>query len=91
VTLPVPNKPAFDPGAPSAIATMRKAVNESLSGTSTVALPFASSTTDGFHTSKVSNSSREGLTPPPPPGGAALRPKWRLPTICICAVAVSTA
>ncbi len=73
------------------MATMRKLVRESLSGTATTASPFASSTTLGFHSSSVSNSSRVGNWPPPPPGGAAFLPKWRLPMICICAVAVSTA
>ena len=38
----------------------------------------------------MSKSSRADARPPPPPGATALRPKWRLPITCICAVAVST-
>ena len=56
---PVPNRPA----SPFATATMRKEVSESLSGTSTVALPCASSFTRAFQSSSVSNSSRAGLPP----------------------------
>ena len=44
-----------------------KAVSESLSGTSTVALPASSSGTRAFHSSSVSNSSRADCRPPPPP------------------------
>ncbi len=84
--LPVPKRS----GPTAAIATIRKRVSASFSGTSTVALPFASSVTRGFHSSNVSNSSRVGALPPPPPAGTALRPKWRRPTISICAVDVST-
>ncbi|MDR8955244.1 hypothetical protein FEP76_03750 [Burkholderia multivorans] len=83
--LPVPKRSA----PTAAIATMRKRVSASFSGTFTVALPFASSVTRGFHSSSVSNSSRVGALPPPPPAGTALRPKCRRPTISICAVAVS--
>ncbi|CAJ3425635.1 Uncharacterised protein [Burkholderia pseudomallei] len=86
VALPVPKRSA----PVAAIATIRKRVSASLSGTSTLALPFASSVTRGFHSNSVSNSSRVGAIPPPPPAGTALRPKWRRPTISICAVAVST-
>ena len=83
--LPVPKRS----GPTAAIATIRKRVSASFSGTSTVALPLASSVTRGFHSSSVSNSSRVGALPPPP-AGTALRPKWRRPTISICAVDVST-
>ena len=67
---PVPNRsvPA------SATATMRKLPSVSLSGTVTTARPSASSTTAGFHSSRVSNSSRVRALPPPPPAGTALRP-----------------
>jgi hypothetical protein len=54
VVCPVPNRPA----AASATATMRKVVSASLSGTFTTAWPLASSTTAGFHSSRVSSSSR---------------------------------
>jgi len=70
LALPLPKR--FTPR--SATATMRKLVSESLSGTSSVALPSPSSCTRGFHSSNVSNSSRVGLLPPPPPAGTALRP-----------------
>ena len=86
VASPVPKRPAPE----DATATMRKPVSESFSGISTVALPSRSSGTLARHRSSVSNSSRDGERPPPPPGAAALRPKWRLPITCICAVAVST-
>ena len=69
---------------------MRKPVSESLSGISTVALPASSSGTRAFQSSSVSNSSRVVCRPPPPPAGTALRPKWRWPITCICAVDVST-
>jgi len=84
--LPVPNQPA----PPLATATMRKLVSESLSGISTLALPSMSSATRAFHSSSVSKSSRAEPRPPPPPAATALRPKWRLPITCICAVEVST-
>ena len=58
----------------SAMATRRKLVSESFSGTSTTASPLASSTTRSFHTSSVSNSSRVPPLPPPPPAATALRP-----------------
>ena len=59
---------------PEATATMRNAVIESLSGTSTVAVPSASSGTRARQSRSVSNSSRVGCRPPAPPCGKALRP-----------------
>jgi hypothetical protein len=67
---PVPNRPV----PASATATILKVVSASLSGTVTVAWPLASSTTAGFHKSRVSSSSRVWPLPPPPPAGTALRP-----------------
>jgi hypothetical protein len=81
---PVPNRPAPE----DATATIRKLVSESFSGISTTALPASSSGTRAFHKSSVSNSSRDDARPPPQPGAIALRPKWRLPITCICAVKV---
>lgn len=67
---PVPNRLAPE----SATATILKVVSASFSGTVTTAWPLASSTTFGFHTSRVSSSSRVWPLPPPPPAGTALRP-----------------
>ena len=74
VVLPVPKVAIPAPGGPSAIATSRKRVSESLSGTSMRASPFASSLTVAFHSSSVSNNSRVPPRPPPPPAATALRP-----------------
>ncbi len=71
---PVPNSAMFVPFTASTMATMRKLVSESFSGTLTTASPLASSTTLGFQSSSVSNSSRAGNSPPPPPAGAAFLP-----------------
>ena len=59
---------------PEATATMRNAVIESLSGTSTVAVPSASSGTRARQSKSVSNSSRVGCRPPAPPCGRAFKP-----------------
>ena len=67
---PVPNRLV----PMSATATIWKVVSASFSGTVTTAWPLASSVTLGFHSSKVSSSSRVPLLPPPPPAGTALRP-----------------
>jgi hypothetical protein len=62
VALPVPKRSA----PASAMATRRKLVSESFSGTSMRAWPCASSFTVPRHSSSVSNSSRVGLPPPSP-------------------------
>ena len=67
---PVPNRPVDA----SATATILKVVKASFSGTFTTAWPLASSTTLGFHSSRVSSSSRVWLRPPPPPAGTAFLP-----------------
>ena len=84
---PVPNRSM----SPLATATMRNEVSESFSGTVASAWPCSSSFTVACQNSSVSNSSRADLPPPPsPPAASALRPKWRLPITCICAVEVET-
>ena len=70
VVRPVPNRPV----PLSAMATMRKLVSASFSGTSMVARPCASSCSLGCHSSSVPSSSRVGAPPPSPPAGTALRP-----------------